>query len=192
MPPHRNVDGRASPETDLARLLARLGPDEDRAGREYERLRRSLTRFFDWRGAWPSDECADETIDRLARKLQDTVVEDVSAYAHGIARMVLLEWQRKPARVPIDGAEHPFAMPDVAVDAGGLQGCFDECLAELPAESRALILDYYQGERAVKIANRRRMAEALKLSENALRSRVQRVRDRLEHCVRGCTAKTTR
>ena len=45
-------------------------------------------------------------------------------------------------------AEHPFAMPDVAVDAGGLQGCFDECLAELPAESRALILDYYQGERA--------------------------------------------
>ena len=102
MPPHRNVDGRASPETDLARLLARLGPDEDRAGREYERLRRSLIRFFDWRGAWPSDECADETIDRLARKLQDTVVEDVCGYAHGIARMVLLEWQRKPARVPID------------------------------------------------------------------------------------------
>ncbi len=190
MPPHRNLDGRASPETDLARLLARLGPDEDRAGREYERLRRTLIRFFDWRGAWPSDECADETIDRLAHKLQDTVVDDVCAYAHGIARMVLLEWRRKPALAPIDAAEHPQAMPDVAVDAGGLQACFEQCLAELPAESRALILDYYQGERAVKIANRQRMAAELKVSENALRSRVQRVRDRLEQCVRGCNAKT--
>ena len=191
MPPHRNGDGRASPETDLARLLARLGPDEDRAGREYERLRRTLIRFFDWRGAWPSDECADETIDRLARKLQDTAVDDVCAYAHGIARMVLLEWQRKPALAPIDGAEHPQAMPDVAVDADGLQGCFEHCLAELPADSRALIMDYYQGERAAKIANRQRMAAELKVSDNALRSRVQRVRDRLEQCVRECTAKTT-
>jgi DNA-directed RNA polymerase specialized sigma24 family protein len=191
MPPHRDFDGQASSETDLARLLARLGPDEDRAGREYERLRRTLIRFFDWRGAWPSDECADETIDRLARKLQDTVVDDVCAYAHGIARMVLLEWQRKPALAPIDVAEHPQAMPEVAVDAEGLQECFEQCLAELPAESRALILDYYQGERAAKIANRQRMAAELKVSDNALRSRVQRVRDRLEQCVRGCTAKTT-
>jgi DNA-directed RNA polymerase specialized sigma24 family protein len=191
MPPHHNHDGRASPESDLARLLARLGPDEDRAGREYER--RTLIRFFDWRGAWPPDECADETIDRLARKLHDTTVDDVSAYAHGIARIVLLEWRRKPVLGPIDAAEHPSAMPDAAVDGGdGLPACFEQCLGRLPAGSRALILDYYQGERAVKIANRHRMAAELKVSENALRSRVQRVRDRLEHCVRGCAAKTMR
>jgi len=60
------------------------------------------------------------------------------------------------------------------------------------ARSRALILDYYRAEGAVKIANRQRMAAELKVSENGLRSRVQRVRDRLERDVRECMAKMTR
>jgi DNA-directed RNA polymerase specialized sigma24 family protein len=193
MSPPRNIGGRSS-ELDLARLLARLAPDEELAGREYERLRRTLIKFFDWRGASPSDECADLTIDRLARKLQDTAVDDLWNYAHGIARMVLLEHRRRPAMSSIDAAAHPstaHSSPAPEED-GPLHECFDRCLAALTAESRTLILGYYQGERSAKIANRRRMAEELKLSENALRSRVQRVRDRLEHCVRGCTAKTTR
>jgi DNA-directed RNA polymerase specialized sigma24 family protein len=193
MPPYSNLDGRASSDADLTRLLARLGADDDSAGREYERLRRTLIRFFDWRGAWPSDECADETIDRLARKLHDTRVDDVRAYAHGIARMVLLEWRRKPVLAPIDGAEHPQTMPEAAVDEDdSLRQCFERCMAALPLASRALILDYYRAEGAVKIANRQRMAAELKVSENGLRSRVQRVRDRLERDVRECMAKTTR
>jgi DNA-directed RNA polymerase specialized sigma24 family protein len=193
MPAHRNLDGRSSTEADLARLLARLGPDEERAGREYERLRRTLIKFFDWRGASPADECADETLDRLARKLDGTAVEDVAGYAHGIARMVLLEWRRRPVLGPIDEALLAPASEAASADGtDGLHACFERCLAELPEESRVLILGYYQGERAAKIANRQRMAAALTLSESALRSRVQRVRDRLERCVRECTARTTR
>src|SRR4249919_1835401 len=61
----------------FAGLLARLDPDPDRAAAEYERLRRALGKFFDWRGHPAPDECADETLDRLARKLGDTAVGDV-------------------------------------------------------------------------------------------------------------------
>ena len=190
MPPRRNLDEGSSSEADLARLLVRLAPDRERAGREYERLRRTLIKFFDWRGASPADECADETLDRLARKLRDTAVNDLWHYAHGIARLVLLERSRQPAMSPIADAEHAVAFEsDLASDDGGLHDCFDRCLAALSAESRALILGYYQGEQSEKISNRRRLAASLGLSENALRSRVQRVRNRLERCLRGCPGK---
>ena len=55
--------------TALERLLARLDADADRAAEAYEVLRQTLTRFFDWRGAHFPDECADEAINRLARRL---------------------------------------------------------------------------------------------------------------------------
>jgi hypothetical protein len=64
-------DDRSITAAALARLLARLDPDAERAPLEFERLRRALIRFFDWRGAWPPDECADETLDRLARNPVD-------------------------------------------------------------------------------------------------------------------------
>ena len=53
-------------------------------------------KFFDWRGGWPPDECADETLDRLARKLEEVVVDNIRQYARGIARLVLLERRRQP------------------------------------------------------------------------------------------------
>jgi DNA-directed RNA polymerase specialized sigma24 family protein len=175
----------------FARLLERLHPDSEQAAHEYERLRRGLVKFFDWRGAWPADECADEVLDRLAQKLNDTAVQDVRKYAHGIARLVALEKRRGPAFSSIDDAPQlTLVSAPAPVDDGAnrLHDCFDRCLAELPEESRALILGYYEGERSVKISNRRKIASMLGLSENALRSRVQRLRDRLEQCMQACTS----
>jgi DNA-directed RNA polymerase specialized sigma24 family protein len=190
MAPHRNVDGRTITGADLARLLARLGPDEEHAAVEYERLRRTLIRFFDWRGASPSDECADQTVDRLARKLEETPVDDLWNYAHGIARMVLYEYRRRPLASPIETAGDPPAPPPALLseEKERMQECLDTCLAGLPSDSRSLLLQYYQGERSGKISNRRQLAATLALSDNALRSRVQRLRDRLEHCVRTCVS----
>ncbi len=175
----------------LSRLLDRLDPDPDEAARAYEHLRRALLRFFEWRGAWPPDECADITIDRLGRRLEeDTSIGDVRHYAHGIARLVLLERQRRPTAASVDDLDHlPFVEPAGGDDGDVLRECFDRCLADVPSDGRSLLLAYYEGERAVKIANRRRLASTLGLSENALRSRVQRLRDRLEHCVGGCLSR---
>ena len=48
------------------RLLARLDPDPGRAAVEFERLRRTLVKFFDWRNAPAPEDAADETLERLA------------------------------------------------------------------------------------------------------------------------------
>lgn len=186
------LDGRQAVSTGLTRLLARLDPDPDRAAAEYERLRVTLEKFFDWQCAWPPEECADETLDRLARKLAtEAQIGDVRAYARGIARLVLFEWRRRPAEVSMDERPEHAAMstpPHIADDeAQALSACFERCLAALPADSRTLVLEYYVAERRAKIENRRRLAETLGVSESALRNRVQRVRNRIERCVQTCT-----
>lgn len=174
----------------FTRLLERLHPDPDEAAAEYEHLRHALTRFFDWRGAWPPDECADEALDRLARRLEeDTAVTNLRSYAYGIARLVLLERRRQPQMTPIDEApELAGAAAPVASPEDRLHDCFERCLGNIDAENRSLLLRYYDFERQAKIANRRRLAAALGLSDNALRSRIQRLRDRLEQCIENCAA----
>lgn len=173
----------------LERLLARLDADSDRAAEAYEVLRQTLTRFFDWRGAHFPDECADEAINRLARRLDEGAeVDDPRGYALGIARMVLMERSRSPLlRQDELDEQTPAPVPVRADQPPHLHDCLDNCLAALPAESRTLILEYYQDQRRLKIDRRVRLASELGLTAQALRSRAQRVRDRLERCVRGCS-----
>jgi DNA-directed RNA polymerase specialized sigma24 family protein len=185
------IVGRRPASSGFSRLLARLHPDPDQAAAEYERLRHALEKFFDWHCAWPPDECADETLDRLVVKLAaDVNVEDVRAYARGIARLVLLEWRRRPPLVSMDESRDyaTGSLPVPEDDTQALSSCFERCLAALSEETRSLVLDYYVAERRAKIDNRRRLARSLGLSESALRNRVQRVRNRLERCVRTCTS----
>lgn len=173
----------------FATLLARLGPDADRAGAAYESLRRALVGLFTWRGAATPEECADETLDRLAARLNDGApVEDIPRFARGIARLVLLEhWRRPDARraslEEVDADRHPAAD---ATEDDALRECLNRCLGELPPEGRELILKYYVAEGRTRIERRKHMAEALGVSESALRNRAQRLRDRLERCITGC------
>jgi len=186
----RTEDTRSLTAEGLGRLLARLDANRDQAAVEYERLRRALIKFFDWRGVWPPEECADETIDRLSRRLEEITVTDVKSYALGIARLVLLERGRGPVFSPIDSGPElrssPESLPDDEREQ--LQNCFDDCLAQIANDERSLLLSYYAGERQGKIANRRQLAAALGVSDNALRSRVQRLRNRVDECVHTCVA----
>ena len=56
-------------QTEFDALLASLAPRRDLAGEKYEAVRRMLTRYFEWRHCVPPEDCADETIDRVARRL---------------------------------------------------------------------------------------------------------------------------
>ena len=193
--PRKSSAERGLSADGLARLLARLDPDRERAGALYEGLRRTLVKFFDWRGSWSPEEGADETLDRLSRKLEaGEPVEDPRSYAHGIARLVLLEQWRRPAARATQADEQELASiptPDPA-EEGALSACLQRCLEDLPPEGRELILEYYSDDGRAKIDRRRRLAEAHGLSENALRSRVQRLRDRLEECIGRCTRRDTK
>jgi DNA-directed RNA polymerase specialized sigma24 family protein len=174
----------------FARLLDRLGPDSDSAGLAYETLRRTLVGFFTWRGAATPEECADETLDRLASRLDEGVeVHDVPRFARGIARLVLLEHWRRPEarRSELDDRPGPASTSTPGDEA--LHSCLDRCLSELPPDGGKLILAYYVDEGRGRIERRRELARALGVSDTALRNRAQRLRERLERCITDCLAR---
>jgi DNA-directed RNA polymerase specialized sigma24 family protein len=169
------------------RLLARLDPDRERAGARYESLRAGLLRFFEWRGCAAPAEHADQVLDRVARKIDEgEVIEDLAAYAAGVARLVYKEVVKQGAsrRAAMEQMEHQPAPErpgeDVRLD------CLRECVGGLPAEESRLLLSYYEDDRALKIERRRKMADELGIALSALRMRMQRLRDRLEACAVDC------
>jgi DNA-directed RNA polymerase specialized sigma24 family protein len=182
-------------------FLNYLDENRERAGEKYEALRQKLLRFFEWRGAVHPDSLADETLDRVSRKIiQGEVIYDIPGYVYGVARFVLREsWEKlqkeRSSHDSVDVNTLP-AESDVEIDHGDdeienqrLSQCLDHCLESLPAESRTLILGYYQLERGAKIQNRRELADRLGIPMNALRIRVFRIRERLETCVHECLEK---
>jgi DNA-directed RNA polymerase specialized sigma24 family protein len=177
-----------------------LDEDRERAGEKYETLRQKLQRFFEWRGAMHPDQLSDETLDRVSRKIiQGERIYDVPGYVYGVARFVLREsWEKlqkeRTSRDSVDINTLPDESvveieADEEIEKEQLTQCLDHCLESLPAESRALILGYYQLERGAKIQNRRQLADRLGIPMNALRIRVFRIRERLETCVRQCLEK---
>jgi len=175
----------------LDKLLASLSPNREEAGTLYELLRRKLVRFFECRHSEPADEYADETINRVARRLDEgQIVDNVGAYALGVARLLCLELTKLPnaKALQLDDTQPPPSAP-IAVepkDEGPRFGCFDSCLGSLSQDNRKLIMDYYQEERRAKIELRQKLADKLGIPLNALRIRAHRIRNGLKKCLDEC------
>jgi DNA-directed RNA polymerase specialized sigma24 family protein len=172
------------------KLLACLSANRDEAGAQYEVMRRRLVRFFEWRGVAPADEYGDETINRVARRIDEgQEVNNLRAYVYGVARMVLKEAVRDRDKEPValDAVTEGFREEEPApVEPEPRVECFDRCLEELPPESKSLILQYYQEERRAKIELRQQLADRLSIPLNALRIRAHRIRVSLEKCIAHC------
>jgi DNA-directed RNA polymerase specialized sigma24 family protein len=169
-------------------FLSILDIDRDRAGEIYETLRRNLIQLFIWRGCRDPELHTDETINRVIRKIDEgEEVRDVIAYAHGVARRLLLEIFKKQEReqVGIDELPPLVAQPAEQDDETGVL-CLRRCLNRLPEESRQLIVLYYQGEKSAKIENRKRLADGLRVTLGALRYRAFDLRQRLQGCIERC------
>jgi len=181
----------------FVRLLERLGDDEEQAAQKYEDLRHTLIRSFEWRGAPFPEEHADETFNRLARKLDEGVeIRNVSEYAYSVARLVWLEALKGDHKrnTPLDEIQHePLAIDTLSEKAEKevRLNCLDDCLDALPPDSRDLIMEYYVDEKRGRIDRRRDLAQRLGLRRDALANRSQRLRDKLEQCVTRCLKKKT-
>ena len=161
-----------------------LCPDKERAGEEYERLRFRLRTFFLHRRCSYADELADETINRVILKNPAEIVENKIAYFYGVARNVYRESLRKERpHVDLDEVSIAAAAPE---EPSFSQECLDKCLAELSAENRALVLDYFSEARQAKIELRRRISATLKTSQTGLRMKVMRIKKTLKSCVQEC------
>jgi RNA polymerase sigma factor (sigma-70 family) len=172
------------------KLLNAFSADRDEAGVQYEIIRRKLVRFFEWRKVESAEDYADETINRVARRIESgEVIDNLNGYFYGVARMVYLEALKNQERVVVSIDDEPGVRDKKAPEPTESEPrvlCFDRCLDSLPPENRRLIVGYYQEERRAKIELRQELADNLHIPLNALRIRAHRIRVRLEQCITQC------
>jgi len=170
-------------------LLASLGEDREQAGKKYIEIRSNLTRFFEWRGCQFPEDHADETINRVAKRIAEgEEIRNPSSYCIGVARMLLLEINKERAKEQQAMGEMAGSQAfDSDESSGEAQiECLRSCLQVLPPENRDLIIEYYQGEKGAKIQNRKRLTERFGVPVNTLRMRALRLREKLQGCVEDC------
>src|SRR5690349_2096854 len=158
-------------------------------------MRARLVRYFQCKRCANPDDLADDTLNRVARRLEEAgqIVGTAPArYCYIVAKFVLLEHLRRPDQQPVGRTATSEQLPAVA-DASHeaarrerLLDCLDRCMHSLPPDEAQLILDYYRGEQRVKIEQRRRLAADRNLSANALKIRACRIREKLEACINAC------
>ena len=170
------------------RLLVSFAPDRESGAQKYIEIRDKLVRFFEWRGCPFPEEHADETFNRVAKKISEgEEIRNPSAYVIGVARLLVLEIIKASSRQREAFEELKYAdtqQPDV--DSEAHIDCLQRCLQQLSAANRELIMQYYQGDKRAKIENRRLLGEKLGLAINSLRMRALRLREKLQVCVEEC------
>ena len=170
-------------------LLNWFDPDRDKAGKKYEEIRRGIVKVMTVRRCLEAEVIADETFNRVVRKLPEiipTYVGDPALYCFGVANKIYLEWLKKqPAQVEI-----PAVLPAPPHEDKETENqCFEQCLNQLLPKDRLMIIEYYRDEKQQKIDHRKELAEQLGISENALRLRAFRLRGELTTCVKKCREK---
>ena len=174
-------------------------------GQRYLEVRRRLELYFDRKNCVAPAELADETLHRVAKKLEENgEITDVAPlqYCYMVAKYVFLEAlgaeKRAPfyrpltASNPSNLSEQSATLPeaDSASDhKEKVAACLDRCLKNLSSADRDLIVDYYHGQQRGKIERRAALAARLGLTANALSIRAFLVRQRLEGCIEECLNK---
>ena len=172
------------------KLLAALGENRERAAETYLEIRKNLVRFFEWRGSPLPEDHADETFNRLAKRVVGgEEIQNPMSYCLGVARMLLLEINKERAKEQqalseLATSQAPYETVDESAEAR--IECLRECLESLSLNNRELIIEYYQGEKGAKIENRKKLVERLGIPVNTLRMRALRLRERLQSCVEDC------
>jgi DNA-directed RNA polymerase specialized sigma24 family protein len=175
-------------EKEFRRLIDWLGPDDATAGARYEFIRQGLILFFVHRQCLDAEDLADETINRVAKKLEGLAERyegDPARYFHGVAKKVFLEYIKQRRRT-LRRDETRGEERDPRAEA--YHNCLDECLGRLTPENRELILAYYDAM-TKNAAARKSLRERMNLNAGALRARTFRVRAGLEKCVLECMAR---
>jgi DNA-directed RNA polymerase specialized sigma24 family protein len=200
MPAENLEKGRSIDRKAFRKFLDWLDLGTDSNGEKYLEIRRRLMRYFDWKKCTSPDELADETLNRVARRLsEEGEIKGVTPahYCYLVARFVFLEYQRRPDRsyvsmevLPDLPAVRPTAPRSTGLDAAELQEkrmiCLDRCLQTLQSGQRELIMEYYRGDRGARIEHRNALAARLGVTANALSIRACRIRTMLERCVKTC------
>lgn len=170
-------------QDEFDQLLGWLDPDRERAGHLYEKIRWRLIAILASRGCSQAEELADETIDRVSRRVADiqaTYLGDPAIYFLGVMNNVHHEYLKRPP-LPRLVERHD----DVEITER-THGCLEVCLSKLAPHARQIIEQYYAEDRRAKINLRKRVAAMLGVSRGNLRLRALRIRAKLQDCIQQC------
>ena len=184
-------------------LLNWLDEGTNSDGHKYLEMRRRMVAYFDRKNVSTPDELADETLKRVAARLEEegiTESDSPAKYCYIVARFVFMEHlrARQKSEALLDGlrrqaegyrSDSPEAAEKKDVKELMLN-CLEQCTDKLEPLHREIITRYYVGKERIKIENRRALAESLGITQNALSIRACRIRDKLEACVRQCIGGT--
>lgn len=184
----------------FSRLLDWLDEGVDSHGEKYLEMRRRLVSYFDRRNRTAAEDLADETLNRVSRTLEQSgtiAITPPARYCYVVARFVLLEdFRRERKHVGLEDPRSANVLRFRVIDEADPSDdrslrerrldCLDHCLQELKPVQRELIVEYYRDTGRQKIDRRRRLAEGLGITMNALGIRACRIRDSLMACVQGC------
>jgi len=165
-------------------LLASLAPMREQAGEKYEFIRHGLLRYFESHRCMPAEECVDETIDRVARRVaagEQIRSADPGRYFYGVAKHVCLEWRKR--QLVLQQVNEPKVsfdpLPSLPLS------CLTCCLSTLPSRDREVFEAYYLEPRA-------ELAARLGVTPNALRLRVFKEKQKLRACIGRCVDRNQR
>lgn len=190
---NRKKNWSISPES-FQNLLNRLDEGENSDGQKYLEIRERLVNFFDRKNCLNPDELADETLNRVARRLEEEgkiESETPLKFCYITAKFVFFESLRNKNKqnVPLDEVANTQVFTDKTSEKLAHEkrlDCLENCTGNLEITSREIIFGYYYGEERIKIENRRKLAEKFELSVNALSIRACRIREKLRICVEKC------
>lgn len=163
-------------------LLEWLNTDREIAGQKYETIRFRLKKFFYGRGCTHAEELADETIDRVIKKidfLQNNYCGEPILYFQAVAKKVFLEYTRKQKEkeLPENLADHSrFDNREIE----DLYSCLTESLNQIPAQQRRFILEYYSGEKKDKMQRCQQISRDKNITYPAMRVQAYRIRNKLQ------------
>jgi|ERR1044072_7181404 DNA-directed RNA polymerase specialized sigma24 family protein len=182
MPPPRKTHVLEQAQFD--RLLSWLDNDREAAALRYEQIRRRLITIFAARGCRQPEDLADETIDRVARRVPDIAndyVGDPARYFFGVANNVHHEYLKRPPE-----PELPTVSAENESDKEITHQCLKRCLAKFSDAERQMILHYYSQQKKAKVDLHKQMAEEMEITINTLRLRVLRMKEKLQPCLARC------
>lgn len=188
-------------ESAFRRFLDWLDDGDASDGRRYLEMRDRLVFYFDRKNCLNPDELADETLNRVARRLDEEGeihTETPAKYCYVVARFVFLEHLRGSGSKTISlneaittdkSSSFHVVADDEAEQREHLFACLDKCIKTLDPSRREMILKYYLGDQRAKLDNRSALAASLGITANALAIRACRTRNKLETCVGECAGR---
>jgi DNA-directed RNA polymerase specialized sigma24 family protein len=170
---------------EFEKLLLWLASNPNSPGDSYQRFLNRAIQIFRSRGCVDAESLADEVSNRIAVRIY-TLIEKYPEPMRcwlGFIDNVFLEWLRDQRKFA-NAKEPPPPRPPEELEKE--DNCLEKCLREFTPAERDLFTHYFGGERRNHIKDRRKLAEELGLTANALRIQAHRLRKRARECMEEC------